>query len=78
MRIADLTTPSANLREAYEQLEIAWRNLHELWNDPTSQAFEDQYIAPVRPRVKATLDAAARLSTVLDDAQRKCEVRKQS
>ena len=65
MRIVDLTTPAANLNEAYTQLEIAWANLRQTWNDSAGQAFEDNYMNHIRPRVKMTLEAASRLSASL-------------
>ncbi len=77
MRIADLRTPSTNLNEAYEQLEMAWANLKEVWGDSAMQAFEDNYLSQIRPRVRMTLDAAGRLSTVFDEAQRKCQAPKE-
>ncbi len=78
MRIVDLRTPANNLSEAYEQLEAAWANLQEVWSDSAMQAFEDNYFAHIRPRVKMTLEAAGRLSSVLDQAQRECEPKKES
>lgn len=73
MRIIDLRSPSANLQDAYEQLEVAWANLKDVWSDSAMQAFEDNYMTEVRPRVRMTLDAVGRLATVLDQAQRECE-----
>lgn len=77
MRIVDLRSPCANLMDAYEQLEIAWSNLKENWNDSAMRAFEDNYMQQIRPRVAMTLDAAGRLASVYDDAQRACEPKKQ-
>lgn len=76
MRIVDLRSPCANLMDAYEQLEIAWKNLKETWNDSAMQAFEDNYLQHIKPRVSMTLDAAGRLASVYDDAQRACEPKK--
>jgi hypothetical protein len=73
MRICDLRSPCANLSEAYEQLEIAWQTLKDSWSDTASQAFEDNYMVHVRPRVSMTLEAAGRLASVYDEAQRACE-----
>lgn len=77
MRIVDLRTPSTNLHEAFTQLEAAWSNLQEVWGDSAQQAFEDNYMAHIAPRVKMTLDAAGRLSTVLDAAQRACSPKRE-
>lgn len=77
MRLVDLRTPAANLTEAYEQLELAWGNLKDVWSDSAMQAFEDNYMSQIRPRVRMTLDAVGRLSAVLDEAQRQCEPRRE-
>lgn len=77
-RVADFTAPAANLLEAWQQLELAWDNLKDVWSDSTREAFEANYISHIRPRVKMTLDALGRLSTVADEAQRKCELPRQN
>lgn len=77
MKIADLRTPAANLREAHEQVELAWSNLKDVWSDSAMQAFEDNYMSHIRPRVRMTLDAVARLSAVMDEAQRQCEPKRE-
>lgn len=77
MRVVDLRSPAANLTDAYEQLELAWGNLKDVWGDTAMQAFEDNYISEIRPRVRMTLDAVTRLAGVLDQAQRACEPKKE-
>ncbi|MFK7819755.1 MAG: hypothetical protein AB8G99_13630 [Planctomycetaceae bacterium] len=77
MRIVDLRSPSANLIDAFEQLETAWNRLKETWDDSAMQAFEDNYMEPVRPRIRMTLDAASRLASVFDDAQRECSPKRE-
>ena len=51
MRIGDFTTSVANLRDAFERLELAWDHTREFWDDQASQSFEDQYLKPLDPRL---------------------------
>ena len=73
MRVVDLRSPCVNLTEAYDQLEMAWNNLKDTWSDSAMQAFEDNYMVHIRPRVGMTREAAGRLASVYDEAQRACE-----
>lgn len=77
MRIVDLRSPCANLTDAYDQLQVAWNNLKDEWGDSSMQAFEDNYMEHIRPRVAMTLEAAGRLASVYDDAQRACQHRRE-
>ena len=77
MKRADFTTPSANLKEAYDNLEIAWAAAKELWSDDVARNFEDNYMDHVRPAVRATLHAVGRLSNSLQIAVGECNDRGQ-
>lgn len=72
MRRSDFMTPVANLGEAYEALEIAWRECRELWSDSAARNFEENYMAHIRPSIDATVNGVNQLSTVLDQAVREC------
>ena len=73
MRIADFTTPAANLREAFDKLEIAWQDAQEDWDDPGSRNIEENHLAKMRLQIRTTLDAIHRIADILDQAQRDCE-----
>lgn len=72
MRRSDFTTPVANLREAYEALDIAWREACEMWSDSASRNFDENYMSNIRPSVDSTISAVGKLSSVLDQAVREC------
>lgn len=75
MFIGDFTTPSANLSEALEKLEIAWAAVREHWDDPASRHFEEEHMNSIRPKVRCSMDSVARLSEVVGQARRDCEYR---
>lgn len=68
----DLYTGSARIRLAFENLHHAWQNAADNWNDPVSRAFFEAHLEPLTPDVKNALDAAGRMQTLLDQAQRDC------
>ena len=73
MRAADLHTGAAQIRDAMKDLQIAWQETAEQWNDGVSRRFCEQYLEPLGPSVKLSLDALQRLMAVADQMQRECE-----
>jgi hypothetical protein len=72
MRIADLNSGPAKLAEAWEILQLRWQVATEQWNDPVSREFEDNYLAPLKPRVASTLEKMRLLGQVLAKAEEEC------
>jgi hypothetical protein len=72
MRGGDLTFGSAKLEEAWETLQLRWQATKEPWNDSVSQQFEESYIAPLIPRVAATLGGIRLLAQILAKAEQEC------
>lgn len=73
MRIADLTSGAARLRDQTDVLIAAWGETRELWNDANSRNIEENHLNPVAEDVSAALTAVRHLAEVLDKAQRACE-----
>lgn len=42
------------------------------WDDETNRKFQEEYLAPLEPRVKRALDAVHRLALLLARAEREC------
>ena len=78
MSNADFLTALANLRDALEDYELAWKNTREEWNDSSSANFEEWHVRPIRPKVMAAVDAVQRLADVMQRAQRDCEWQRES
>jgi hypothetical protein len=73
MRMGDLTTGAAKLRLSLESLDIVWSEVREQWRDANAKQFEETYLMVVRPKVKGTMEAMARLANVLAKAYQECE-----
>ena len=72
MRGWDLTTGSAKLDLALEALQQAGAAVSEHWDDATYRSFQEEYLLPLEPVVKRTLDAIKRLAEELRKAEREC------
>lgn len=73
MRQWDLDTSGAHLRDALDELIIAWQNTTEHWDDSVSQNYCKTHLEPLGPAVKKSLEAVARMQQLLDRAYRDCE-----
>jgi hypothetical protein len=75
MQIANFSTGTAKLHSAIETLALDWETAREFWNDETSRAIEENHLQPIFQQLNETIEATARLSEVLGQAQRDCELR---
>lgn len=73
MRHWDLDTGAAQLRDALQDLQRAWQEVSESWNDPVSRQFSAQHLDPIVPASKMALDATSRLNQLLQRAQSECD-----
>jgi hypothetical protein len=73
MATFDLLTGAAHLRDATEELQLAWQQTAEQWNDPVSRKFCQQYLEPIGPSVKMSLDAIGQTGHLIQQMQRECE-----
>jgi hypothetical protein len=71
--MGDLTTGAAKLRLSLESLDIVWSEVRDQWRDANAKQFEETYLMIVRPKVKNTMEAMARLANVLAKAYQECE-----
>jgi hypothetical protein len=75
MQIANFSAGTAKLHSAMETLARDWDVAREFWNDETSRAIEENHLQPIFQQLKETVEATARLSETLAQAQRYCEPR---
>ena len=73
MATIDLFTGAAHLRDATEELQLAWQQTAEHWDDPVSRKFCQQYLEPIGPSVKMGLDAIGQMDHLIQQMQRECE-----
>ena len=69
----DLDTSAARLRKATEELQIAWQQTSELWNDEVSRSFCERSLEPLGPAMKRSMDAVGRMQQLLNQIQNECE-----
>jgi hypothetical protein len=73
MRPSDLYTSSAHIRDAFQELQTAWQEAATAWNDAVSRSFCENYMEPMGPVLKLSLDAIGRMSQLVDGMHRDCE-----
>jgi hypothetical protein len=73
MRIGDFSSAIGRLNEATENLQRSWETTRELWNDRTSQSFEETHLRELLQEVTAAVQATMRMSEVVQRARRDCE-----
>jgi hypothetical protein len=65
MRSPDLATSAAHIRDAFDELQIAWQDANELWHDEVARKFCESHLEPLGPVVKLSLDAMARMTQIV-------------
>jgi hypothetical protein len=73
VRIADLNTGAAQLREALDALERAWSEARQHWNDANTRHLEENHLQVLRRELASAFPAIEQLSGVLAQAERDCE-----
>ncbi len=73
MRPWDLNTGAAQLRDAMDDLQIAWQQTSDTWRDQVSEKFCETHLEPIGPAMKRTLDAVARMQQLVNQIQRECD-----
>jgi hypothetical protein len=73
MRTTDLATSAAYVRDAFDDLQIAWQEASEHWHDEVSRKFCENHLEPLGPVLKLSLDAIARMTQVVGGMHRDCE-----
>ena len=73
MKACDLSTPTARLRQAMKDLQIARSRIAGQWSDETHRKFEEEFLEPLEPCMRRTIAAIGELAEVMAKAQRDCE-----
>jgi len=72
MKAPDLTSGIGRLQDAMKTLKLRWDETKEVWTDARAADFEAQYIEPLEPQVRMTLDRIRRLALVFNQAYQEC------
>jgi hypothetical protein len=73
MKPWDLDTSAAQLRDALDELQLAWRQTGDQWQDPVSQKFCETHLEPIGPAMKKALDAVGQMQQLVNQMTRDCE-----
>lgn len=73
MRQWDLDTSAAHLRDATEELQIAWQHTGEYWQDLVSKDYCETHLEPIGPAVRKSLEAVGQMQQLLSQVYRECE-----
>ncbi|HTU23254.1 MAG TPA: hypothetical protein VMG10_34790 [Gemmataceae bacterium] len=67
-----LTTASIGLSDGLKTAATLWEEARAGWDDPVSQAFENDYWLPLKNQVESALSALDRLAPILARAREEC------
>ena len=69
----DLSTSAGELRDAIEELQLAWRQANEKWNDAVSRSFCQEHLEPIGHAIKTALEGVDHMGQQLGQMCRECE-----
>ena len=61
------------LQQTLKDLMHRWEKTNEDWDDQVSSAFRKEYLDPLEPRIKTTMEAMHGMSEMLKKMKRDCE-----
>ncbi|MFK7884133.1 MAG: hypothetical protein AB8F26_08130 [Phycisphaerales bacterium] len=61
------------LADSTKALYRAWRRCQEHWTDENARRFGQEFIDPIEPATRQTIEAMDRLQSACDEARRTCE-----
>lgn len=78
MKVAQFSTPLAKLQGAMENLQLAWVDVQQHWDDATSENLERAHLEPLLRELKAIIESTVPLSEGMTQAQRACAPQNQN
>lgn len=78
MKVAQFSTPVAKLQGAMENLQRAWIDAQQHWEDATSDNIQRAHLEPLLKELKEIIDSTVPLSEGMMQAQRACGPRDQT
>ena len=68
-----LNSGRSKLSAARKKLHVAWERTLPIWDDSVRRQFEDRYLCPLEPKLRASLRAMEEMSALLRKAEADCE-----
>jgi hypothetical protein len=72
MHVGNLQAAASRLKDALDQLQLAWQRTREEWRDENSRSLEEERLQPLAEEVKGALPAIDLMSQTLQRAVREC------
>ncbi|WP_437186426.1 hypothetical protein SH668x_003577 [Planctomicrobium sp. SH668] len=72
MRVGNLQSAAGRIQDALEELQIAWQNTREHWNDQQAIQFEQTVLKPLAEQLVITIPAINKISQTFGAAEREC------
>lgn len=72
MQVGNLQAAAGRLKDALDQLQLAWQRTREEWRDENSRSLEEELLQPLAEEVKGALPAIDLMSQTLQRAVREC------
>ena len=60
------------LQHSYKELMARWEEANAFWDDRVSREFNETYLEPLEPRIRATMEAMEDMSELLRKIKRQC------
>jgi hypothetical protein len=72
MRPGNLQAAAGRIQEALDELNLAWHETREVWNDQQAALFEEKVLQKIREELVAALPGVSQMSQTLGAAGREC------
>lgn len=73
MGAANLSIGRTKLQVALKNLKIKWEDVRRDWTDSVAVRFGEEYVAPIEPKLLATVQGIDQLLQVLIQAEQECQ-----
>ncbi|MBT8484392.1 MAG: hypothetical protein HKO59_13835 [Phycisphaerales bacterium] len=68
-----LPTSRTRLVAALKELHSRWSTLSPKWRDAVAKSFEEEHVAPLEGKVRASVTAMEHMHDIVSRARRECE-----
>jgi hypothetical protein len=72
MKPGDMAAGAGRLQDSVKNIRLRWEETKEVWNDTRRAEFDETYMEPIEPQVRATLERLRKLAMVFHQACQEC------
>ena len=67
-----LNVSQSLLQQSTRELTLKWQNTRDRWDDDVRRQFQERYLEPIEPKVRAALSAMNDMQDLVQQARRQC------